>query len=615
MAAIKKLSDELSNKIAAGEVVERPASIVKELIENAIDANSTRIDIQIEEGGLSKIRVVDNGSGMEKEDAKIAFLRHATSKIQTEKDLFKIATLGFRGEALPSIAAVSNLELETGTGQDAGTLIRYQGGKRITFASAKGRKGTEITVRDLFFNTPARLKYLKTINTEIGNISDIVNRLALANPSVSFRLSHNDRQLLFTNGNGDIQAVLAGIYGRQTASQFLKINNQSMDYKVEGYVAKPEINRASRQYISTFINGRYVRHYPLVKAIENAYHTLLPIGRHPLVVLHIQMDPVLIDVNVHPAKLEVRISKEKELLNIIEEAIKTQLTQETLIPDVDQSRTKRQVTEQVPLHFEQRAASPERPQKDYPVSQQFYDTSVSTSKNFTKESSPAVTSEQEYNSYQDNSETFDEELTNPPGVEQSTQDRVPALEPIGQMHGTYILSQNEKGLYIIDQHAAQERIYYEFYRDKIGETNSQTQDLIIPLTLELSPEEDMIVQSYQKELAEVGVFLEPFGYRTYRVTTYPAWFPSGEEESTIRELLEQLMLDKKISISKLREDAAILMSCKAAIKANRHLREDEMVSLIESLRKCDIPFTCPHGRPIIIHFSSYDMEKMFKRIM
>ncbi|RSL33241.1 DNA mismatch repair endonuclease MutL [Salibacterium salarium] len=622
MAAIKKLSDELSNKIAAGEVVERPASIVKELVENAIDAESTRVDIQIEEGGLSKIRVVDNGSGMGKEDAEIAFLRHATSKIKTERDLFKIATLGFRGEALPSIAAVSNMELETGTGDAAGTLIRYQGGKRITLSSSKGRKGTEITVRDLFFNTPARLKYMKTINTEIGNISDVVNRLALANPSVSLRLSHNNRQLLFTNGNGDIQAVLAAIYGRQTAGQFLKIDNHSVDYKVEGFAAKPEVNRASRQYISTFINGRYVKHYPLVKAIENAYHTLLPIGRHPLVVLHIQMDPVLIDVNVHPAKLEVRISKEKELMDVVETAIKTKLTQETLIPDVDQSRTKRQTTEQVPLHFEQQPSS----SREQTSNQLMYGQEVSTNENqgdsfqhATRETSPAIHIQhqpQDSNmGYQDNQEMVQEQSSQHVSNEKTKQDRVPELEVIGQMHGTYILTQNENGLYIIDQHAAQERIFYEFYREKIGETDFRLQDLIVPITLELSPEEDMIVHSYKDELAEVGVFLESFGYRTHRVTTYPAWFPHGEEESTIRELLEQLMKDKKISISKLREDAAILMSCKAAIKANRYLRADEMDSLMESLRQCDIPFTCPHGRPIIIHFSGYDMEKMFKRIM
>ncbi|MFB4162747.1 DNA mismatch repair endonuclease MutL [Alteribacillus sp. JSM 102045] len=631
MSSVKKLSDDLSNKIAAGEVVERPASVVKELTENAIDADSTRIDIQVEEGGLSEIRVADNGKGMTKEDAELAFLRHATSKIQTEKDLFHISTLGFRGEALPSIAAVSNLNLETGTGKGAGTLIRYQGGKRIAFSSAKSRRGTEITVRDLFFNTPARLKYMKTINTEIGNISDVVNRLALANPSVSFRLMHNKKQLLFSNGNGDIRAVIAAIYGRRTAQNFLSIQENSVDYKVEGFVAKPEINRASRQYISTFINGRYVRHFPLTKAIENAFHTLLPIGRYPLAVIHIHMDPVLIDVNVHPSKLEVRLSKEKELTDVLEKAIRAELFEEQLIPEVDQKRGKNAGSEQLHLSFSENNTQ-KQPRKDQPSpNKEFTSYDREPEKSFLTAETP-VEDDYAVNEMEAVEERKDVELVindiahetqaanleEPAGTmkkETIKDKRVPELEIIGQMHGTYILAQNEKGLYIVDQHAAQERIFYEYFRGKIGETHPHLQDLIVPITFEVSPEEELLLQSHKKDLEDVGVFLEPFGYRTYRVSAHPSWFPSGQEESTIRELFQQLMEDKKISIHKLREEAAILMSCKAAIKANRFLRADEINALMDRLRQCEVPFTCPHGRPIIIHFSSYDMEKMFKRVM
>ncbi|SDH54241.1 DNA mismatch repair endonuclease MutL [Alteribacillus bidgolensis] len=631
MSSVKKLSDDLSNKIAAGEVVERPASVVKELTENAIDAKSTRIDIQIQEGGLSEIRVVDNGKGMPKEDAEIAFLRHATSKIQTEKDLFRISTLGFRGEALPSIAAVSKLSLESGTGVGAGTLVRYQGGKRIAFSSAKSRRGTEVTVRDLFFNTPARLKYMKTINTEIGNISDVVNRLALANPHISFRLMHNKKQLLFTNGNGDMKAVIAAIYGRRTAQNFLSVKEESVDYKVEGFAAKPEINRASRQYISTFINGRYVRHFPLTKAIENAFHTLLPIGRYPLAVIHIWMHPVLIDVNVHPSKLEVRLSKEKELTAVLEEAIKAQLFEEQLIPEVDQKRGKRADSQQLNLTFSENK-SIERPN---PIETNLENIPSSYERNSENSSKAEETKiqEDEYienktpvlDEWESNEAIFrdaDKEKTNEEVYERSapigeeiSKKKVPELEVIGQMHGTYILAQNENGLYIIDQHAAQERIFYEHYREKIGETNPHLQDLIVPVTFEVSPREEMLITTHKKDLEKVGVFLEPFGTRTYRVTAHPAWFPDGEEESTIRELFEQLLENKKISIHKLREEAAILMSCKAAIKANRYLRMDEIHALIDRLRQCEVPFTCPHGRPIIIHFSGYDMEKMFKRVM
>ncbi|MFZ4454231.1 DNA mismatch repair endonuclease MutL [Salibacterium aidingense] len=622
MPPVKKLSDELSNKIAAGEVVERPASIVKELVENAVDAGSTRIDIEVEEGGLSKIRVVDNGSGMEREDAELAFLRHATSKIKTERDLFKIASLGFRGEALPSIAAVSNLELETGTGAGEGTLIRYQGGKRIALTAAKARKGTEVTVRDLFYNTPARLKYMKTINTEMGNISDVVNRLALANPSVSLKLSHNQKQLLFTNGNKDLQAVLAAIYGHRTARRFLEINKSSMDYKVYGFAAEPEINRASRQYISTFINGRYVKHYPLVKAIENAYHTLLPIGRHPILVLHIEMDPVLIDVNVHPAKLEVRLSKERELLTLVEEAVKQQLTKETFIPNVEQSRAKQKPgSEQLSLNVTSSSASApwdtssEKQERQVAYEKPFPSEEVS----FYPEQTEKTPQERQYETVSENYDHPEEETPAEereiPEKQEGQQDRMPELEAIGQMHGTYILAQNEKGLYIIDQHAAQERIFYEYYREKMVDNERHLQDLMVPITMELSPPEDMVFQTYKDDLEQVGVYLEPFGRRTYRAVCHPAWFPKGEEESTIRELLQQLVEEKTISVPKLREEAAILMSCKAAIKANRYLRQDEITSLMERLRQCSQPFTCPHGRPIVIHFSGYDMEKMFKRVM
>ncbi|MGY4689899.1 DNA mismatch repair endonuclease MutL [Salibacterium sp. K-3] len=627
MAEVKKLTDELSNKIAAGEVVERPASIVKELVENAVDAGSTRIDIDVEEGGLSKIRVVDNGTGMTRDNAELAFLRHATSKITSERDLFQIASLGFRGEALPSIAAVSNLDMTTGTGEGEGTLIRYQGGKRIALSAAKARKGTDITVRDLFFNTPARLKYMKTIHTEIGNISDVVNRLALANPSVALRLSHNGRQLLFSNGSGDIRAVLASIYGRRTAEKFLPVKQTSMDYTIYGMAAEPEVNRASRQYISTFINGRYVKHYPIVKAVENAYHTLLPIGRHPMIVLHIEMDPVLIDVNVHPAKLEVKISKEKELLSLIEHALRETLQKEAFIPEVEQSRAKQPRSEQTALELEEETPRTSDNTEAAKPSFLYTGSRNETSSVFpeeTLEPPDAVYPQEQTESGQNNADApfseTDKKPKRPPAEEsRSTSSgrdhRVPALEPIGQLHGTYILAQNENGLYIIDQHAAQERIYYEYFREKIADTNRHLQELMVPVTIELSPEEERVVSTYEAELKQAGVYLEPFGFRTYRVSSHPSWFPEGEEESTIRELIQQLLEDKQISVAALREEAAILMSCKGAIKANRHLRHDEIQSLLADLRRCDTPFTCPHGRPVLIHFSGYDMEKMFKRVM
>lgn len=331
MGKIIQLDDSLSNKIAAGEVVERPASVVKELMENSIDAGSTIIEIEVEEAGLAKIRIIDNGDGIEEDDVLNAFHRHATSKIKDENDLFRIRTLGFRGEALPSIASVSRIEMKTSTG-DAGTRVVIEGGKVDVMEKAPGRKGTDLTVTDLFFNTPARLKYMKTIHTELGNITDVVNRLALAHPEVAIRLIHNERKLLQTNGNGDVRQVLAAIYGLNIVKKMVQIEASSLDFKISGYAALPEITRASRNYISTMINGRFIKNYSLAKAIQEGYHTLLPIGRYPIVLLNIEMDPLLVDVNVHPSKMEVRLSKEHELNDLVSGALKAAFKKEELIP-------------------------------------------------------------------------------------------------------------------------------------------------------------------------------------------------------------------------------------------------------------------------------------------
>lgn len=606
MPNISQLPSELSNKIAAGEVVERPASVVKELVENAIDANATRIEVQVEEGGLEWMKVIDNGDGMDKEDVELAFFRHATSKVKTERDLFQIKSLGFRGEALPSIAAVSKLEMKTGTKKGVGTLVRYQGGKRIAFTTAKGRQGTEITVRELFFNTPARLKYMKSIHTELGHVSDIVHRLALAHPDISFRLVHNGRELFFSNGNGSTLAVLSSIYGRKTAQKFLRWEETSTDYTIQGFIAKPEIYRANRQYISIFINGRYVRHFAITKAIEQAYHTLLPIGKHPIAVLYITMDPILVDVNVHPSKIEVRLSKEKELIAIIEEGIRQTLQQERLIPSVEEPKRKEQPSEQLSFPLE-------REKKE-----DFINTSITSfTENKDRKTSPPPSTTTIYETNTDLSVNEKEEAEEGTMEEEKVEKdkKIPPLEYVGQLHGTYIIAQTDEGMYMIDQHAAQERIFYEFYREKIGETSRHVQDMLVPITLEFSPSEALIYKQHQEKLEDVGIFLEPFGERTYRVRSHPTWVPEREAESMIRELLEQLLREKRISIHQLREEAAILMSCKQAIKANRYLRKDEIEALLDRLRECESPYTCPHGRPVIIHFSKYEIEKMFKRVM
>ena len=642
MGKIIQLDDALSNKIAAGEVVERPASVVKELVENSIDAGSTVIEIEVEEAGLAKIRITDNGNGIEEEDVLLAFQRHATSKIKNENDLFRIRTLGFRGEALPSVASVSRLEMKTSTGEGAGNRLVIEGGKVETFEKASSRRGTDITITDLFFNTPARLKYMKTIHTELGNITDVVNRLALSHPEVAFRLIHNERKLLQTNGNGDVRQVLASIYGMAIAKQLVPITGQSLDYKINGFASMPEVTRASRNYISTMINGRFIKNYPLAKAIQEGYHTLLPIGRFPIVLLNIEMDPLLVDVNVHPSKMEVRISKEAELNELVTTTIKAAFKSKILIPTaytaVKKETPKEEQTSFVldegtkpsigrnELEWNQTAPASaaivqeRRPWLEMPVEppisklpgqsvieetlvpDTWYESNPFSESQTRSDESPAISFEPNY----DSSEA---------GCDAPSESRVPRLYPIGQMHGTYIFAQNENGLYIIDQHAAQERLKYEYFREKVGQVQSELQEMLVPITFEYSTDEFLKINEHQAELEKVGVFLEEFGLNSFIVRSHPQWFPKGEEKQIIEDMIEQLLLMKKVDIKKLREEAAIMMSCKASIKANRHLRNDEIQALLDDLRKASDPFTCPHGRPIIVHYSVYEMEKMFKRVM
>ncbi|MCM3138115.1 DNA mismatch repair endonuclease MutL [Bacillus safensis] len=633
MAKIIQLSDDLSNKIAAGEVVERPASVVKELVENAIDAKSTVIEIDVEEAGLSSIRIIDNGVGIDAEDCKLAFQRHATSKIKDENDLFRVRTLGFRGEALPSIASVSHLEMKTSTGEGAGTHLALHGGKIISEKKTSGRRGTEIVVTNLFYNTPARLKYMKTVHTELGNISDVVNRIALAHPEVSIRLRHQGKVLLQTNGNGDVRHVLAAIYGTAVAKKMLPLHVQSLDFEVKGYISLPEVTRASRNYMSSVVNGRYVKHFPLVKAIHEGYHTLLPIGRHPITFIEMKMDPILVDVNVHPSKLEVRLSKEQELHELIKQGIKEVFQKQQLIPSASvpkKAPIPAVKNEQQSLTFDAKQGNQSQPEtpltyQPEPHESVIYETSYTDAYGMPKQekteasspvsyeevSSERIHLEESAASFEDEETVLYEDVTET----MPENERVPVMYPIGQMHGTYILAQNERGLYIIDQHAAQERIKYEYYREKVGEIEQEVQEMLVPLTFHYSKNDMLIIEEHKDILAKVGVFLEPFGSGSYIVRSHPQWFPKGEEAELIEEIIEQVLNEKRVDIKKLREEAAIMMSCKGSIKANRHLRHDEIKALLDELRTTKDPFTCPHGRPIIIHHSTYEMEKMFKRVM
>ena len=601
---IKVMDDTLSNKIAAGEVVERPASIVKELVENAIDAESTVIEIALEEAGLMNIRVTDNGKGMSRLDAVQAFERHATSKITTDHDLFRIRTLGFRGEALASIASVSKIIMWTSDGETEGTEVQIDGGRLVKHDFAAFRKGTDITVSQLFFNTPARLKYMKTIQTELGHTIDLVNRLALSHPAIAFKLTHYTQVLLQTAGSNDQHRVLSDIYGMAVARKMVPFAGENADYKVSGFITLPEMTRASRNYMTLVVNGRWVKSQAINHTILDAYHTYLPIGRSPIAVINVEGDPYLTDVNVHPSKQHIRMSKEGELLVIIKEAIQKAIRKNTIVPDaIKKEPAKKIQSEQVNMWNQFRT---ERPK---PV----------TEPSMTPLEKPAY---QPYVSQEIETEEQKHWTVNEPtavqedAVELEVDKNFPALVPVGQVHGTYIVAQNEDGFFMIDQHAAQERIKYEFFRDKLSKTDDgERQMLLIPLMFHYAADDKIKIEENITLLEDVGIFLEEFGPSSYAVKEYPSWFPAGEESIIIEDIIEQVLRTRIIDIGKLREDAAIMMSCKRSIKANHHLTHADMERLLTDLGNVENPFTCPHGRPVLIHFTTYEIEKMFKRVM
>ena len=675
MGKIKELQTSLANKIAAGEVVERPSSVVKELLENAIDAKSTEINIEVEQSGISSIRVVDNGTGIEQDDLDLVFHRHATSKLDADDDLFHIRTLGFRGEALASISSVAKVTLKTCTDSENGHEIYAENGEILSRKPAKAKKGTDITVSSLFYNTPARLKYIKSLYTELGKITDIVNRMAMSHPYIRISLISDGKTLLKTNGSGKTNEVMSEIYGIKVAKDLVHIQGDTSDYHLEGFVAKPEHSRSNKHYISIFINGRYIKNFVLNKAIIEGYHTLLTIGRYPICYLNIEMDPILVDVNVHPTKLEVRLSKEEQLYQLIVEKIRYAFKDRILIPQNDLDRTPKK--NKVLNQFEQQKLDFERRQQNSnqdKTNSHYYGMSESKLQNPNLEKNDLDNNElinestenfvhnnkrsddKDYFQIQkeilndlDNGDasSLNDESTNDSEevvTEQNNSDeasskayqtlysqqdyndikgkvsttpsrRVPYMEVVGQVHGTYIIAQNENGMFMIDQHAAQERIKYEYFREKIGEVTNEVQDLLIPLTFHFSKDEQMIIDQYQDELDKVGVHLEHFGGHDYIVNSYPVWFPKAEAEEIIQDMVELVLNDKKVNVKKMREDAAIMMSCKKSIKANHYLKNNEMADLIDQLREAEDPFTCPHGRPIIINFSNYELEKLFKRVM
>jgi DNA mismatch repair protein MutL len=587
MGIIHLLDDQLANQIAAGEVVERPASVVKELVENAIDAGSRHIVVWIEEGGMQKIRVLDDGAGMDADDLRLAFARHATSKIRYSKDLFAIRTLGFRGEALPSIAAVSRLEcISSNNEEGVGHRMVLEGGAQTQFELTSCSRGTDIRIADLFFNTPARLKYMKTVQTELSNISDYMVRLALSRPEIAFRLDHNGTNLLDTPGNGELLQTIAAIYGVTTTKRMIQIEATSPDFQLAGWIAKPELTRSNRSAMTMIVNGRYIRNYAMAQAVIAGYHSLLTLHRYPMAILHLNMEPTLIDVNVHPNKLEVRFSKEVDLSQWVQSTIHQALQATTLIPN---------------------ALAANIEPKRYP--QTWGTQRIGASEQlFEKPNSPYETK-----SYQEtipNVQTLMENRDSPPSAP-----RFPRLYVMGQLHGSFIIAQNEDGLFLIDQHAAHERIHYEYFLRKFGHPEIASQLILFSHSIELTLAESTQLQQRLPLLEAMGVFLEPFGGHTFKIQSLPSWFPSGQEVHLVEEMIQWLLAEKQPDLMKIREASAIMCSCRASIKANEAQTIYAMEKLLERLEQCEQPFTCPHGRPIVVSFSKRDLDKMFKRVM
>ena len=583
MSKIKVMSENLANKIAAGEVIEKCSSVVKELVENSIDAESSEIIIELEDGGLKSIAVKDNGVGMDLEDAKTAFLRHATSKITRDDDLFFIGTLGFRGEALPSIASVSEVVLKTSTG-DVGTTIHIKGGKTISEEKSDALKGTSITITNLFYNTPARLKYLKSEQSELASCVMLIEREALSHPEIAFSLSNNCRVLVKTSGSKNLLKTIHEVYGLNISSKMIEIKASNDDFDIYGYVCKPEILKSNRNHMITMVNDRVIRNNEINRSINDAYYTYKPDIKYPVVVLKIDTDPTLIDVNIHPTKQDIKISKIEVLNDLIFNTIKKALYDNLLIPDATL-----------------------RLSEDY--------------NDFKKE---IIDSKIEEQNEKYESEEFVQTTFNLSDLEESNNEDVIINEemkqlklyPVGQAHGTYIIAENEDGVFLIDQHAAQERVNYEKIQEKMKDKKVMVTDMLIPITIELSQSEFLSLKDNFEYLEDLGFKVEEFGINTVVFKSHPTWLIEGYEEVAIRNIVDLIIDDKKkFDLDTFNENMIKSMACKMSIRANTPMSFEAMEELLNNLVKCKNPYNCCHGRPSIIKFSNYELERMFKRVM
>ena len=592
MSRIKVMDEVLANKIAAGEVVEKTMNVVKELVENSIDAKSSEITIKLIDSGVKEIEVSDNGIGMDREDAVMAFSRHATSKLKNLDDLFYIESLGFRGEALPSIASVSNVCLKTSNGE-TGTLVTLEGGENIKVSSCDLQEGTTITVSDLFYNTPVRLKYLKNLYVELSNIVEYVDKMALSYPDIKFCLINNDKVLLRTDGSGDLLKVIYQIYGADVTKKMISISGENDDYYISGFISYPEVTKSNRNGITTLVNGRVIKNNELNKIIIDSYHTYIPKDKFPIVVLNIDVDPILIDINIHPTKMDIKFSKMDTLKELVTDLVTKKLKQLTLIPNaaVRDVSSIAEVSKQI-----------KKSNDDVSYNSVLGD---KTSYEEIKLDFEVNAIEERYNETKEDTDEVEE-------VPVEKEYRIKKMEPRGIVYSTYIIAENEDGMYIIDQHAAAERINYEKVLAALKE-KVVIVDLLIPVKIELSASEALIVKENFSLLEEYGFKTEEFGINTIIVRSHPSWIMDDVAEECIRKVIDIIITRESFDFDLFVWRMAATMACRMSIKANDYISYDDQMFLLDSLRKCDNPFTCPHGRPTIITYTRYDLEKLFKR--
>lgn len=597
MGKIHQLDTQTANMIAAGEVVERPMGVVKELVENAIDAGSTRITVSVIDGGMTKITVRDNGIGMDSEDALNAFKRHATSKIKGQNDLFDIHTLGFRGEALPSIASVSKVTLTTSDGNDS-TRVQIEYGEIKNAGNYPCDEGTEISIEGLFYRTPARLKHLKSGSYENTLIQDVIVKFAFSYPSIAFTFISNDRISFQTTGKGNLLEVIYQAWGREAGENAIAVDFSDYDYHVTGYIVKPSLTRVSRNCMHVFLNGRMVRTFRLYKSILDGYEDFIVKGRNPLVVLNIEMDPQLLDVNVHPSKWEVRISKENQLEYLIKDNIREALKSTILAPVADVKVAVQRVAVE-PIVFDTNSAlvTPFVAKKEVTVTPVVETKPIETIK---EENIKPVIQE----------EIKEEKIIEEKEIQH---EKLPEMTVIGQLHEKFILCSTEKGLAILDQHACQERVHYEELLQKLEETTPVMMELLVPISILAGNDLVERVDEINASISDMHFQFEPFGRDTFIVRSVPMWMKEVEEERFLQDVIDNFKNDRDSKYARMEKKKIATMACHSSIRFNRTLSLDEMKEVVKQLYKCQNPYHCPHGRPTFIILDEKELTKEFLR--